>query len=98
MTIEEVTNKIQSLAETHGGKFQGKANFQFEDGAVHLDDTVSPAEVSNEIKEAPFTIEMGAEDFSKILTGELNVMMAFMTGKLKIRGDKAAAMKLTSLF
>ncbi len=98
MTLEEVTNKIKSLAETHSGKFQGKANFQFEDGVVHLDDTVSPPVVSNEEGEAPFSIEMTAEDFSKILSGDLNVMMAFMTGKLKIKGDKGAAMKLTSLF
>lgn len=98
MTLEEVTNKIKALAETHGGKFQGTANFEFEDGIVHLDDTVSPPQVLNEEKEAPFTIVMTADNFSQILSGDLNVMMAFMTGKLKIKGDKAAAMKLTSLF
>ena len=98
MTLEEVTNKIKSLAETHGGKFQGTANFEFEEGTVYLDDTVSPPVVSNESKETPFTIVMSSDDFTKILSGDLNVMMAFMTGKLKIKGDKAAAMKLTSLF
>lgn len=98
MTLEEVTNKIKKLAETHGGRFQGTANFQFEDGIVHLDDTVSPPQVLNEEKEAPFTIVMTADNFGQILSGDLNVMMAFMSGKLKIKGDKAAAMKLTSLF
>ena len=98
MTIEEVTNKITSLAEKHAGQFQGTANFQFEDGIVHLDDTVSPPAVSTGEKEAPFTIVMSADNFSQILSCDLNVMMAFMTGKLKIKGDKAAAMKLTSLF
>ncbi|MEP5611072.1 MAG: SCP2 sterol-binding domain-containing protein [Cyclobacteriaceae bacterium] len=98
MTIDEVTGKIKSLAETHAGRFEGTANFQFEDGIVHLDDTVSPPVVSNEEKDAPFTIVMSAADFGQIITGDLNVMMAFMTGKLKIKGDKGAAMKLTSLF
>jgi len=98
MTLEEITEKIKKLADKHQGKFQGKANFKFEDGIVHLDDTVSPTLVSNEEAEAPFAIKMNAEDFSKILSGELNVMMAFMSGKLKIEGDKGAAMKLTSLF
>ena len=98
MTLEEVINKIKSLAETHGGKFQGKANFKFDDGVVHLDDTVSPPVVINEEREAPFAIKMKADDFAKILNGDLNVMMAFMSGKLKIEGDKGAAMKLTSLF
>jgi putative sterol carrier protein len=98
MTLEEVTKKIQSMADKHAGSFQGTANFQFEDGMVHLDDTVTPPIVSNEVKDTPFTIVMNSSDFSQILSGDLNVMMAFMTGKLKIKGDKAAAMKLTSLF
>ncbi|MEM9337291.1 MAG: SCP2 sterol-binding domain-containing protein [Bacteroidota bacterium] len=98
MTLEEVTDKIKSLAETHGGKFQGTANFKFEEGVVHLDDTVSPPLVVNEEREAPFAIVIKADDFGKLLSGEINVMMAFMTGKLKIKGDKAAAMKLTSIF
>lgn len=98
MTLAEITDKIQKLAEKHSGQFQGKANFKFEEGIVHLDDTVSPTVVINDEKDAPFTIIMTAENFDKILTGDLNVMMAFMTGKLKIEGDKGAAMKLTALF
>ena len=98
MTIDEVTGKIQSLADKYAGQFGGKGNFQFEDGTVHLDDTVSPPVASQGEKDAPFTIVMSSDDFSKILSGDLNVMMAFMTGKLKIKGDKGAAMKLTSLF
>ena len=98
MTLEEITGKIKKLADKHSGKFQGKANFKFDEGVVHLDDTVSPTVVINEEKDAPFSIKMTADDFDKILTGDLNVMMAFMTGKLKIEGDKGAAMKLTSLF
>lgn len=98
MTLEEATGKIQKLAEKHSGQFGGKANFKFEEGVVHLDDTVSPTVVVNEERDAPFAIKMSTEDFGKILSGDQNVMMAFMTGKLKIEGDKGAAMKLTSLF
>lgn len=98
MTLEEITGKIQKLADKHSGQFAGKANFKFDEGVVHLDDTVSPTLVINEEKEAPFAIKMAADDFNKILTGDLNVMMAFMSGKLKIEGDKGAAMKLTALF
>lgn len=98
MTLEEATSKIQKLADKHSGKFQGKANFKFEEGTVHLDDTVAPTLVLSEEREAPFAIKLKTEDFGKIISGDLNVMMAFMTGKLKIEGDKGAAMKLTSLF
>ncbi|WP_425392693.1 SCP2 sterol-binding domain-containing protein [Ekhidna sp.] len=98
MTLEEISDKIKKLADKHSGQFQGKANFKFEEGVVHLDDTVSPTVVVNEERDAPFAIKMTAENFNKILTGDLNVMMAFMSGKLKIEGDKGAAMKLTALF
>lgn len=98
MTLEEVTGKIQKLADKHAGQFGGKANFKFDEGVVHLDDTVSPTLIVNEERDAPFSIKMKSDDFVKILTGDLNVMMAFMTGKLKIEGDKGAAMKLTALF
>lgn len=98
MTLEEITGKIQKLADRHSGQFAGKANFKFDEGVVHLDDTVSPTLVINEERDAPFAIKMSADDFNKILTGDLNVMMAFMSGKLKIEGDKGAAMKLTALF
>lgn len=98
MTLEEITGKIQKLADRHSGQFQGKANFKFDEGVVHLDDTVSPTVVVNEERDAPFAIKMTAENFNKVLNGDLNVMMAFMSGKLKVEGDKAAAMKLTSLF
>ncbi|MEM9896793.1 MAG: SCP2 sterol-binding domain-containing protein [Bacteroidota bacterium] len=98
MTLEEITAKIQKMATKHEGRFKGKANFKFEEGTVHLDDTISPNLVVAEEREAPFAIKMSADNFTKILSGDLNVMMAFMSGKLKIEGDKAAAMKLTALF
>ncbi len=39
-----------------------------------------------------------AQDCLDILTGKLDGMRAFMTGKLKLKGDMSLAMKLTSLF
>ena len=38
------------------------------------------------------------EDLDKILSGELNPMMAFMGGQIKIDGDTSVAMNLQSLF
>jgi len=98
MTLEEAQNIIQKIADKNAGRFGGKANFKFEEGTIHLDDTVSPTLIVNEERDAPFAIKVKADNFSKIISGDLNVMMAFMTGKLKIEGDKGAAMKLTSLF
>src|ERR671933_164328 len=38
------------------------------------------------------------ETFTKIASGEQNATSAYMTGKLKVKGDMAAAMKLQKLF
>jgi putative sterol carrier protein len=38
------------------------------------------------------------ENFNKIVAGELNPTTAYMTGKLKVKGDMGAAMKLQKLF
>ncbi len=87
------------MAETHEGKFGAKVNFNFKgEGIIHLDDTVSPAIVTNEEADTPCTIVITLDHFDKMLNGDMNPMMAFMTGKMKIEGDKAVAMKLASLF
>lgn len=43
---------------------------------------------------AKCTIVMTGKDFVDMATGKLNGQMAFMTGKLKIKGDMSLAMKL----
>ena len=48
--------------------------------------------------EADCTISATEENFQKILSGEQNATSAYMTGKLKIKGDMGAAMKLQKLF
>ena len=48
--------------------------------------------------EADATIVASAETFEKIVAGEQNATTAYMTGKLKIKGDMGAAMKLQKIF
>ena len=59
------------------------------------DGTVSVREGEGE---ADCTISASEENFQKILSGEQNATSAYMTGKLKIKGDMGAAMKLQKLF
>jgi putative sterol carrier protein len=49
-------------------------------------------------EDADSTIEASEETFMKIVNGEQNPTTAFMTGKLKVRGDMGQAMKLQQLF
>ncbi len=48
--------------------------------------------------DADVTITTSGETFDKIAAGEQNPTTAYMTGKLKIKGDMGAAMKLQKLF
>jgi putative sterol carrier protein len=43
------------------------------------------------------TITMKSDDFVDLATGKLDGTMAFMSGKLKIKGDMGLAMKLQGL-
>ena len=44
------------------------------------------------------TISTSEETFEKVVKGEQNPTAAYMSGKLKIKGDMGAAMKLQKLF
>jgi len=60
-----------------------------DDGAVSVREGEGDADV---------TISATEENFQKIVSGEQNPTTAYMTGKLKIKGDMGAAMKLQKLF
>jgi putative sterol carrier protein len=54
--------------------------------------------VTEGVGDADTTFSTSEENFEKIVAGEQNPTTAYMTGKLKIKGDMGAAMKLQKLF
>ena len=60
-----------------------------------VDGAVSVAEGEHD---ADCTIAASEETLMKITAGEANATTAYMTGKLKIKGDMGAALKLQKLF
>lgn len=44
------------------------------------------------------TLEMGADDYVKVINGELDGMRAFTSGKGKVKGSVTVAMKMRTLF
>ena len=63
-----------------------------------VDTTKSGGEIGAGLRpDAKCTITMAEADFLDMYTGKLNGQMAFMTGKLKIKGDMSLAMKLGSV-
>ncbi|HUJ55191.1 MAG TPA: SCP2 sterol-binding domain-containing protein [Gaiellaceae bacterium] len=67
----------------------GQWTVKVEDGSVSVDEGAGDADV---------TISASQEIFEKIVSGEQNPTSAYMTGKLKLKGDMGAAMKLQKLF
>jgi putative sterol carrier protein len=66
-----------------------------EGGTWWVDTTQSGGAVgAGENPNAKCTITMSDKDFVDLVTGKLNGQMAFMTGKLKLKGDMSLAMKL----
>ena len=44
------------------------------------------------------TVTMAAKDYVEMATGKINGMVAFSTGKLKVKGDMLLAMKMPTIF
>jgi putative sterol carrier protein len=67
----------------------GTWNVDVDDGAV---------KVTEDGGDADCTITSSDETFRKIASGEQNPTAAYMSGKLKVKGDMGQAMKLQKLF
>ena len=79
------------------------ATFQFElsgddEGTFHLNVADGKVDLLEDSHDNPnVTIMMDSADFKSMLEGELNATSAFMSGKLKVKGDMSLAMKLQAL-
>ncbi len=68
-----------------------------EDGIICIDGTGDKILVTKEKKDARTTIELSSHTLERLLSHRLNPTMAAMSGKLKIRGDMALALKLAAV-
>lgn len=96
MNIAEITEMIQKQAALNA-PIGSTLKFQIDDDVIYLDGTGEENQVSNENKDADCLISTSGDNFLKLFKGELNPMMAVMTGKVKVKGDMGVAMKLKSL-
>jgi putative sterol carrier protein len=67
-------------------------------GTWKVDVRDGAVKVAEGAEEGDVTITTSEETFEKITSGEQNATSAYMTGKLKVKGDMGAAMKLQKLF
>ena len=100
MAAQEFFDSLESRADA--SKIAGMSNSYLFDIEGEGQWLVSVADGKIDVAEgggdADATIQTSGETFEKIVAGEQNPTTAYMTGKLKIKGDMGAAMKLQKLF
>ena len=79
------------------GDLGATIKFDFGDDRLFVDGTQKPATISHEDKDAECTLTITPDNLIAIQQGKLDATMAFMTGKLKVKGSTAIAMKLSSV-
>jgi putative sterol carrier protein len=100
MSTKEFFETLES--RTDASKTAGVNNsylFDIEgEGQWKVDVREGKVSVTEGTGDADVTITTTGENFDKIVAGEMNPTTAYMSGKLKIKGDMGAAMKLQKLF
>ncbi|MDP9195823.1 MAG: SCP2 sterol-binding domain-containing protein [Pseudomonadota bacterium] len=97
MTLDQIEQKVAPALP----RFRGlKAVVRFElDGAgvLVLDATQTSPLLSRTDREAACTIHTTPENLLKLMDGTLDPTVAYMTGKIKIKGSMGVAMKLSAM-
>jgi putative sterol carrier protein len=97
---EKIARKLQDKPETSKAvNAVYEFNITGDNGGVWtVDLTKEPGSVSaGSSGNAKCTVTCASSDFMNIVSGKMNPQMAFMSGKLKIKGDMGLAMKLTKV-
>jgi len=93
--IEEA---VEALNARLSGTVEGSARFVFEgEGAVILDASGARAASDSDATAADVTLTANPETFVAIFEGDLSPTTAFITGRLRVEGDMALALRLGSV-
>ncbi|TDQ80863.1 SCP-2 sterol transfer family protein [Dongia mobilis] len=76
-----------------------KVKFLVEDDIIFWDGTEHPPVIEGkDLGDANTTITINPANLQKLLQGQLDPTLAYMTGKLKVEGSMGVALKLTAMF
>jgi len=96
MSVNDIETAFRTKLDAFG-ELDATVKFDFSGETLFIDGTKQPAVMSNADEEADCTLGISAEDLMSILSGDLDPTMAFMTGRLKVKGSTSIAMKLADL-
>lgn len=97
MTLDDLEKEITEKL-VHAPAIGAKVKLDLgDDGVLFVDGISSPPVISREDSDADTTFVCSLDQLQKIIKGEQDPTMAFMTGKLKIQGSMGYALKLSSL-
>ncbi|PJB72422.1 MAG: SCP-2 sterol transfer family protein [Alphaproteobacteria bacterium CG_4_9_14_3_um_filter_47_13] len=97
MSLEEITEQIEKKM-TQATGLQARVKFDFgDDGIIFINSTQTPPAISHENQEADVTLSCAMSVFQGFMNGSQDPNIAFMMGKLKIRGSMGLAMKLNAI-
>jgi len=100
--LDKVLGKIEGALKSHAGKHSGVVVLDFGEPAVEMDLSSGSMKVAKSAKDLTgkpkATMKISSDDFVKLATGKMDGMKAFMTGKLKVKGDMSLVMKMQKYF
>ena len=94
--LDTIVKEMQGKADA-ADPIGSSIKFDFGGSCIHIGGTGDSNVLTTEDKEADCTIGITPEDLAAVASGDLNPMMAVMSGKIKIDGDMGVAMKLQTL-
>jgi len=92
MSLADIAAGINRVLETR--PFDGSLKFDCGDAGVLV---LAEGTASLDDRETDCTIFISEDNLVKLLTGKLNPMAGMMTGKLKVSGNPAVALRLAKL-
>lgn len=96
MTLNTIVAKFQDKIKTHPD-FRAAVKFDLgADGIIHVDATKRPGVVTLADNEAALTLTLTKDLLLGFLSGTKDPNVAYLTGKLKIKGPMGLALKLNA--
>ena len=103
MTVEKLMELMPTVFQPEkAGDVEADILFNLQgdgggDWVLHVHDGAATV-TEGPTESARLTFTADADDFLKLIAGDLNAMTAFAQGKVKLKGDLSLAMKLMDFF